>query len=114
MRRLPTQLSGGEQQRVAIARAVVTRPGLIVADEPTGSLDQESGRVVFDLLAGLVGAGNTVLLITHDKHLANRADRTVSMLDGRVERSANSANSASSESSAAFPKAGAPRDAVAV
>lgn len=83
-KRLPTQLSGGEQQRVAVARALVTQPRLIVADEPTGSLDQESGAVVFDLLADLVTSGTTVVLITHDEHLATRADRVVSMLDGRI------------------------------
>ena len=83
-KRLPTQLSGGEQQRVAIARALVTQPRLIVADEPTGSLDQESGAIVFDLLAGLVATGTTVVVITHDERLATRADRIVSMLDGRV------------------------------
>jgi putative ABC transport system ATP-binding protein len=83
-KRLPTQLSGGEQQRVAVARALVTRPRLVVADEPTGSLDQESGAAVFDLLAGVAAAGTTVVLITHDDRLAGRADRVVSMLDGRV------------------------------
>lgn len=66
--------------------ALVTKPRLIVADEPTGSLDQESGAVVFDLLAGLVSTGTTVVIITHDEHLANRADRVVSMLDGRIVR----------------------------
>jgi putative ABC transport system ATP-binding protein len=85
-KRLPGQLSGGEQQRVAIARAVVTRPGLIVADEPTGSLDQASGHVVFDLLAGLAASGTTVVLITHDRDLAAGSDRVVEMLDGAVER----------------------------
>ena len=84
-KRLPTQLSGGEQQRVAVARALVTRPRLIVADEPTGSLDQESGAAVFDLLVGVAAAGTTVVLITHDDRLAVRADRVVSMLDGRVQ-----------------------------
>ena len=83
-KRLPTQLSGGEQQRVAVARAVVNQPTLVVADEPTGSLDQESGAVVFDLLAALATSGTTVVIITHDRHLAARADRVVSMLDGRV------------------------------
>ena len=85
-RRLPTQLSGGEQQRVAVARALVNRPTLVVADEPTGSLDQESGAVVFDLLAGLATSGTTVVIITHDDHLAERADRVVAMLDGRIVR----------------------------
>ena len=84
-KRLPTQLSGGEQQRVAVARALVTRPRLIVADEPTGSLDQESGAAVFELLVGVAAAGTTVVLITHDDRLAVRADRVVSMLDGRVQ-----------------------------
>jgi putative ABC transport system ATP-binding protein len=84
-KRLPAQLSGGEQQRVAVARALVTRPRLIVADEPTGSLDQESGGVVFDLLVSVAAAGTTVVLITHDDRLALRADRVVSMLDGRVQ-----------------------------
>jgi putative ABC transport system ATP-binding protein len=83
-RRLPTQLSGGEQQRVAIARSIVTKPRLIVADEPTGSLDQASGRIVFDLLRGLTASGTTVLLITHDAALAAEADRRIEMLDGRV------------------------------
>lgn len=88
-KRLPNQLSGGEQQRVAVARALVTRPGLIVADEPTGSLDQESGAVVFDLLVGVAAAGTTVVLITHDDRLARRADRVVAMLDGRVRPAAS-------------------------
>jgi putative ABC transport system ATP-binding protein len=83
-KRLPSQLSGGEQQRVAIARAVVTRPRIIVADEPTGSLDQASGHGVFDLLRGLTETGTTVVFITHDLHLADQADRLVEMLDGRV------------------------------
>ena len=83
-KRLPTQLSGGEQQRVAVARAMVTMPRLIVADEPTGSLDQESGHIVFDLLAGAVANGTTVLLITHDHELAGQADRVIRMLDGRI------------------------------
>lgn len=86
-KRLPTQLSGGEQQRVAVARAIVTAPKFVVADEPTGSLDQESGAIVFDLLAGLVAGGTTVVIITHDQHLADRADRVVGMLDGRIDES---------------------------
>jgi putative ABC transport system ATP-binding protein len=84
-KRLPTQLSGGEQQRVAIARAIVNRPRVVVADEPTGSLDQASGHVVFDLLARLAAAGTTVVFITHDAHFADRADRVVEMLDGRID-----------------------------
>ena len=83
-RKLPAQMSGGEQQRVGIARAMVTRPPLIVADEPTGALDQANGHVVFDLLTGLAHGGTTVVFITHDLALADAADRTVSMIDGRV------------------------------
>ncbi len=83
-RRLPTELSGGEQQRVAIARAIVNRPRLIVADEPTGSLDQASGLAVFELLRGLAAAGTTVVFITHDPNIAEQADRVVEMLDGRI------------------------------
>lgn len=82
--RLPNQLSGGEQQRVAIARAIVNRPRLIVADEPTGSLDQASGHVVFELLTDLRRDGTTVVFITHDHALAAEADRRIEMLDGRV------------------------------
>ena len=83
-KRLPTQLSGGEQQRVAVARAIVTRPRLIVADEPTGSLDRASGLQVFELLVSLARSATSVVLITHDPQLADRADRVVTMLDGRV------------------------------
>ena len=78
-------MSGGEQQRIAIARAMVTQPPLIVADEPTGALDQASGHVVFDLLVALARSGTTVVFITHDLGFAAAADRTVSMIDGRVE-----------------------------
>ena len=82
--RLPSQLSGGEQQRVAVARAVVGRPRLVVADEPTGSLDTASGAVVFDLIARLAADGTTVVFITHDETLAAAADRVISLVDGRI------------------------------
>ena len=85
-KRLPGQLSGGEQQRVAIARAIVARPGLIVADEPTGSLDQASGHAVFEILADLAASGTAVVLITHDRDLAAESDRLIEMLDGAVEQ----------------------------
>jgi putative ABC transport system ATP-binding protein len=83
-RKLPAQMSGGEQQRVGIARAMVTQPPLIVADEPTGALDQANGRVVFELLSGVAKSGTTVVFITHDLTLAEAADRTISMIDGGV------------------------------
>ena len=84
-RKLPAQMSGGEQQRVGIARATVTQAPLIVADEPTGALDQANGHAVFELLAALSRDGTTVMLITHDLALAGSADRVVSMIDGRIE-----------------------------
>jgi putative ABC transport system ATP-binding protein len=84
-KKLPAQMSGGEQQRVGIARATVTESSLIVADEPTGALDQANGHAVFELLAGLARTGTTVVFITHDLNLAGAADRVVSMIDGRIE-----------------------------
>ncbi|MFZ4066190.1 MAG: ABC transporter ATP-binding protein [Phenylobacterium sp.] len=81
----PAQLSGGEQQRVAIARAMVSRPGLIFADEPTGNLDGVTSRRVADLLFERRAAtGATLVIITHDPDLAARCDRIVEMADGRI------------------------------
>jgi putative ABC transport system ATP-binding protein len=81
----PSQLSGGEQQRVAIARAFAPRPTLVLADEPTGNLDGDSGAHVADLLFDLVRSGRTtLLLVTHDAELARRCDRVVHMNDGRL------------------------------
>ncbi len=81
----PGQLSGGEQQRVALARAFATRPALLLADEPTGNLDGENGRIVMDLLLGLREEyGATLLLITHDKDLAAKTSRQLLMRDGRI------------------------------
>jgi len=83
-RDLPEQLSGGEQQRVAIARALVSRPALVLADEPTGNLDTKTGAKVMDLLIDLVSQGITVVMATHALVHANRADRTIELLDGAV------------------------------
>ena len=78
----PTQLSGGQKQRVAIARAMINRPKLLLADEPTGALDSESGRQVLDLFDQIHGEGATVLMITHDPNVASRADHMVEIRDG--------------------------------
>jgi putative ABC transport system ATP-binding protein len=81
----PVQLSGGEQQRVALARAFITRPKLLLADEPTGNLDSANGQRVLELLMALQSeAGATLLLVTHDPLLASRADRVVTLADGRI------------------------------
>lgn len=83
----PPELSGGERQRVAIARALANDPPILLADEPTGSLDSEAGASVLDLLEGLRrDRGLTVLLVTHDDEVAARADRVVRMLDGAVDQ----------------------------
>lgn len=81
----PSQLSGGEQQRVAIARALVMKPALLLADEPTGNLDQETGRGIIDLLfERVLDHGTTLALITHDPDLAARCDRQIHIQDGRI------------------------------
>ena len=84
-RRLPVQLSGGEQQRVAIARAIARRPQILVADEPTGSLDSANGVMVFRLIRDLAAGGTTVVFITHDPGLAAATPRVVTLVDGRIE-----------------------------
>jgi putative ABC transport system ATP-binding protein len=81
---LPGELSGGEQQRVAIARALANDPPILLADEPTGNLDSEAGEAVVQLLADLHRQGKTVILITHDRSLAGRAERLVQILDGLI------------------------------
>jgi putative ABC transport system ATP-binding protein len=85
----PAQLSGGEQQRVALARALAPRPSVIIADEPTGNLDETTGRAIIDLLfAARARSGSTLLLVTHDAALAARCDRTLNMRSGRLEAAA--------------------------
>jgi len=80
----PQQLSGGEQQRVAVARAVVGEPLLLLADEPTGAVDSATGLDILALFQGLNDSGRTIVLITHDRFVAEHAKRIVSLRDGRV------------------------------
>jgi predicted ABC-type transport system involved in lysophospholipase L1 biosynthesis ATPase subunit len=84
LRHRPQQLSGGEQQRVAIARALVGDPLVLLADEPTGALDSETGKEILGLFKLMHGSGRTIVLITHDLSVAHHANRIVSMRDGRV------------------------------
>jgi len=81
----PDQLSGGQRQRVAIARATITEPSVLLADEPTGNLDQKSGEDVIKTLEALNQRGITLIVVTHDAHLGKRAARTINMIDGRSQ-----------------------------
>ena len=81
----PNELSGGQKQRVSIARALVNEPSIILADEPTGALDSRTGDEIMDLFDQVHAAGNTILLVTHEEHLARRSHRIVRFRDGRIE-----------------------------
>ena len=80
----PAELSGGERQRVAIARALIHKPALLLADEPTGNLDPDNGRVVLDYLAEFAASGGAVLMVTHEQWVADRADSLIEMESGRI------------------------------
>ena len=81
----PSQLSGGQCQRAAIARAMITRPHILLADEPTGNLDSRMGREIMDILLRLNGEGTTIVMVTHDAHLASEASVQVTMNDGMIK-----------------------------
>jgi len=84
MGNFPSQLSGGQQQRVAIARALVTKPSIILADEPTGNLDSKSGRDIMNIFQNLHDKGGTIVLVTHDEDVAHHAKRIVRIADGKI------------------------------
>ena len=87
MQRRPSRLSGGQQQRVAIARALANKPKLILADEPTGNLDSETGKMIFSLLHDLCKSENTtIIVVTHDSEIAGKTDKTFRLQDGKLKK----------------------------
>jgi putative ABC transport system ATP-binding protein len=81
----PAELSGGQRQRAAIARAIVNQPSLILADEPTGNLDTKTGLEILEIFDGMHAKGETIVIVTHDPRIAERCERVVSIVDGRIE-----------------------------
>jgi putative ABC transport system ATP-binding protein len=90
--KVPSTLSGGQQQRVAIARALANSPAVILADEPTGNLDSRNASLIYELFAGLVGDGQTVVMVTHDPAAVRIATRVIQIADGQVEMQREAAN----------------------
>jgi len=88
----PSEMSGGQRQRVAIARALVTKPSIVLADEPTGNLDSATGEELMGLFDQLHGDGNTLIVVTHEQHIADRAGRVIRLSDGDVVSDAISRN----------------------
>lgn len=84
MKHKPNEMSGGQRQRVAIARALVTDPSIILADEPTGNLDSKSGEEIMTIFDSLHDSGNTIILVTHEQYIAEHANRTIRLLDGKI------------------------------
>ena len=85
MHHKPNELSGGQRQRVAIARALVNSPSIMLADEPTGNLDSKSGVEIMKIFDELHGRGHTIILVTHEEYIADHADRTIHLFDGKVK-----------------------------